>query len=431
MSTPFWYNALLAIAKPIYRWKIKQKAQNQQQFDLEIRQRFGSFLPVKNKQAFWFHAVSVGETNAVQALVEHYLQQGQPILMTNTTKTGQARAKQLFESKYPQLFQAVFLPVDIKSVIRAFLDKYQPKLLVLVETELWANLLHEVRARNIPSVLVNARLSQKSADKYAKYPSLTQPMLQQLNAILAQDIETKQRFIQLGMPEQHIQVLGNLKFDTIIPEQFIHQSKILRQEWQLQERVIFTLASTHAPEEYEIIQGFKKHLAQHPQLLAIIVPRHPERFDEVFQQCQNLGLCTHRRSLGEPIQADTQVYLADTMGELWLWYALSRTCFVGGSLNDTGGGHNILEPMMLGVPTITGEKYFNFQQIVDELVAVQGIKVAQNFQQAIEALKQDLSDGQRAGQRAKNARQVLERNQGSLKWHIHNIDQLLQVANDW
>lgn len=431
MSTPFWYNALLAIAKPIYRWKIKQKAQNQQQFDLEIRQRFGSFLPVKNKQALWFHAVSVGETNAVQALVEHYLQQGQVILMTNTTKTGQARAKQLFAHKYPDLFQAVYLPVDQKSVIQAFLDKYQPKLLALVETELWANLLHEVRQRHIPSVLINARLSEKSATRYAKYPSLTKPMLQQLNMILAQDIETKKRFIELGALEQNIQVLGNLKFDMSMPEPLIHQAKILRQEWQLQNRVIFTLVSTHAPEEYEIIQRFKKHLNQHANLLAIVIPRHPERFDEVYQQCVDLGLRTQRRSLGESIQADTQVYLADSMGETWLWYALSRSCFVGGSLNELGGGHNILEPMLLGVPTITGKKYFNFQQIVDELKAVHGILIADDFEQACQYLQQDLSDGQKSFIRAKNARQVLERNQGSLKWHIHNIDQLLKVATDW
>lgn len=431
MSTPFWYNALLAVAKPIYRWKIKQKAENAQQFELEIRQRFGSFLPVKNKHALWFHAVSVGETNAVQALVEHYLAQGQPVLMTNTTKTGQARAKQLFEHKYPQLFQAVFLPVDQKSVINAFLDKYQPKLLALVETELWANLLHEVRKRHIPSVLVNARLSEKSASRYAKYPSLTTPMLQQLNAIFAQNIETKQRFIQLGMAEDKIQVLGNLKFDMMVPEHFIHQAKVLQQEWQLNQRTIFTLASTHAPEEYEILKQFQKYLHQHQNLLAIVVPRHPERFEEVYQQSIALGLRTHRRSLGEPIQPDTQVYLADTMGELWLWYALSRSCFVGGSLNEVGGGHNILEPMKLGVATITGAKYFNFQHIVDELIDKKAIRIAHDFTQAVQFLQQDLSDGQQASQRAGHANQVLKNNQGALKWHIYNIDQLLKVATDW
>lgn len=426
VSTPFWYNALLAIAKPIYRWKIKQRAESEQQFQLEIRQRFGDFLPVKNKNALWIHAVSVGETNAVQAVIEHYLQQGQPILLTNTTKTGQARANSLFNKpQYQQLFQAVFLPVDQKSVIDKFLAKYQPKVLALVETELWANLLHQTRAKGIPSLLLNGRLSAKSAEKYAKVPSLTRPMLQQLSFLLAQDLDTRKRFLELGMPEERIQVTGNLKFDLSVPEQFHHQIMVLRQQWNIKERYAITLASTHAPEEQQLLSRLAKHLQQHPELVCIVVPRHPERFNEVFNLSQQLGLRTHRRSLGEDIQADTQVYLADSMGEMWLWYGLSRTCFVGGSLNETGGGHNILEPMLLSVPTVTGHKYHNFQTIVDELKEVNAIKIADDFDHAVKCLLSDLSDVEQAKRQVQQAKLVLQRNQGALKWHINAIDQAL------
>lgn len=424
MSSPIWYNALLAILKPIYRWKIKKRAENQEQYELEIRQRFGDFLPVKNKNALWIHAVSVGETNAIQPVVEHYLKLGQPILLTNTTKTGQARAKSLF-AKYDDLFQAVFLPVDEKATVQRFLEHYQPKLLALVETELWSNLLHLARRKQIPALLLNARLSEKSAKSYAKVSSFTRAMLQQLNQIIAQDEETKHRFIALGASEENISVVGNIKFDMQIPEHFVQQAEQLKEQWSLEHRKIMLLASTHANEEYDILSHLQQHLQQNPELLCIVVPRHPERFDEVKQICDRLELCTHRRSLSELIQANTQVYLADTMGEMWLWYALAQSCFVGGSLNETGGGHNILEPMLLNVPTMIGYKYFNFQTIVDEFVAHKAIKVVHSAEQAVEELLKDIQAYVETQQQIDHAMQLLNKNKGSLAKHIQFIDEYL------
>lgn len=424
MSSPIWYNALLAILKPIYRWKIKKRAENQEQYELEIRQRFGDFLPVKNKNALWIHAVSVGETNAIQPVVEHYLKLGQPILLTNTTKTGQARAKSLF-AKYDDLFQAVFLPVDEKATVQRFLEHYQPKLLALVETELWSNLLHLARRKQIPTLLLNARLSEKSAKSYAKVSSFTRAMLQQLNQIIAQDEDTKRRFIALGASEENISVVGNIKFDMQIPEHFVQQAEQLKEQWSLEHRKIMLLASTHANEEYDILSHLQQHLQQNPELLCIVVPRHPERFDEVKQICDRLGLCTHRRSLSEPIQANTQVYLADTMGEMWLWYALAQSCFVGGSLNETGGGHNILEPMLLNVPTMIGYKYFNFQTIVDEFVAHKAIKVVHSAEQAVEESLKDIQAYVETQQQIDHAMQLLDKNKGSLAKHIQFIDEHL------
>lgn len=424
MSSPIWYNALLVILKPIYRWKIKKRAENQEQYELEIRQRFGDFLPVKNKNALWIHAVSVGETNAIQPVVEHYLKLGQPILLTNTTKTGQARAKSLF-AKYDDLFQAVFLPVDEKATVKRFLEYYQPKLLALVETELWSNLLHLARRKQIPTLLLNARLSEKSAKSYAKVSSFTRAMLQQLNQIIAQDEDTKRRFIALGASEENISVVGNIKFDMQIPEHFVQQAEQLKEQWSLEHRKIMLLASTHANEEYDILSHLQQHLQQNPELLCIVVPRHPERFDEVKQICDRLGLCTHRRSLSEPIQANTHVYLADTMGEMWLWYALAQSCFVGGSLNETGGGHNILEPMLLNVPTMIGYKYFNFQTIVDEFVAHKAIKVVHSAEQAVEELLKDIQAHVETQQQIDHAMQLLNKNKGSLAKHIQFIDEHL------
>ncbi len=426
MTTPFWYNAALALIKPLYQWRIKKRAKDDLQYQQECLERFGPFQAVKNTQAIWFHVVSVGETNAAQPLIEHYLKTGHSVLVTNTTKTGQARAKSLFlKEPYAHLFQAVYLPADQKKLVRTFIQKYQPKMLALVETELWPNLLIEADQSQVPCLLINARLSEKSAKGYGKVPSLTKPMLRSLKQLLAQDQASCQRFIELGMPEERTKVVGSIKFDIAAPASFIAQAEQFRQQWQLSNRKIITLASTHAPEEQYLLTALQPFLNQHPELLCIVVPRHPERFDEVYAESQTLNLNTQRRSLNQTILPDTQVYLADSMGEMWLWYALSQACFVGGSLNEPGGGHNILEPIALNVPTVLGKNYFNFQTIVDEFVAAQGVRVVQDAEQAAQVLFELIEDKLQAQCLNAAAQQIMQKNTGSLAQHIQVIDQYL------
>ncbi|SDY40137.1 3-deoxy-D-manno-octulosonic acid transferase [Acinetobacter kyonggiensis] len=426
MATPFWYNAALSMIKPLYKWRIKKRALNMEQLQQECLERFGPFQQPKNRNAIWFHVVSVGETNAAQPLIEHYLKLGHAVLVTNTTKTGQARAKSLFlKAPYQSLFQAVYLPADQKQLVRAFYQKYQPKVLVLVETEIWPNLIDQAKHFDVPCLLINARLSEKSAQGYAKVPRLTQGMLSGLDRLLAQDQATLQRYLNLGMAASKSQVLGSIKFDIHAPESFIQQAEQLKQGWNLTARKIITLASTHAPEEQKLLTALKPYLSQCPELLVIVVPRHPERFDEVFQLAQDLQLKTQRRSLGQSIAADTQVYLADSMGEMWLWYALSQVCFVGGSLNEPGGGHNILEPIALHVPTVLGKKYFNFQTIVDEFLAVEGVTVVEDAEQAAQVLIELLTDKAKAEKLNIAAQQIMQKNTGSLAKHITVIDQYL------
>ena len=397
-----------------------------QQYQQECLERFGPFQTPKNIQTIWFHCVSFGETNAAQPLIEHYLKLGHRVLVTNTTKTGQARSKSLFlKAPYEALFQAVYLPADQHDLIADFYQKYQPKLLILVETELWPNLIDQAKKFNVPCLLVNARLSEKSAKGYAKVPSLTRPMLQNLDRLLAQDLATQQRFIDLGIEGNRTEVVGSIKFDIAAPEQFIQTAEQLKQAWHLSSRKIITIASTHSPEEDKLLISLKPYLDQHPDWLCIVVPRHPERFDEVFHVAQSLNLNTQRRSLNQSIQSDTQVYLADSMGEMWLWYALSQACFVGGSLNEPGGGHNILEPMVLDVPTIIGPNYFNFQVIVDEFLQADAVKVGSTADEVAELLVRCLQDATFAQQLSQHAIEVLNRNKGSVQKHIAVIDRYL------
>lgn len=426
MATPFWYNAALALLKPVYQWRIQKRAENEQQYRQECIERFGPFQLPKNLDTLWFHVVSVGETNAAQPLIEHYLKLGHPILVTNTTKTGQARAKSLFlKAPYEALFQAVYLPADQKHLVQAFFQKYQPKMLVLVETELWPNLIDQAKNAHVPTLLINARLSEKSAKGYAKVPSLTRPMLLGVDQLLAQDQASLERFQQLGMPQSQSQVVGSIKFDIHAPQSFIDQAEQLKSEWQLLSRKIIVIASTHAPEEQLLIEAFKAQLLLDPALLLIVVPRHPERFNEVYQIAQDLNLNMQRRSLNEVIESATQVYLADSMGEMWLWYALSHACFVGGSLNEPGGGHNILEPIALNVPTVIGPNYFNFQTIIDEFVEAYAVAVGQDAKQIAAMLIDFIENPALASQMSDNATSIMQKNAGSLAKHIVILDHYL------
>lgn len=426
MATPFWYNAALSLIKPLYQSRIRKRADNVEQLQQELLERFGPFQSPKNLQTIWFHVVSVGETNAAQPLIEYYLKQGHPVLVTNTTKTGQARAKSLFlKQPYLKLFQAVYLPADQKHLIRDFYQQYQPKLLLLMETEIWPNLIDQAKHFHVPCILLNARLSEKSAKGYGKLRGLTRGMLNGLNQLLAQDVATQQRYIALGLAANKSQVLGNIKFDISAPAAFLQQAEKIKQDWQLSGRKIIILASTHAPEEIDLLRALKPYLAAQPELLCIVVPRHPERFDEVFQAAEQLDLSVQRRSLGQQIESDTQVYLADSMGEMWLWYGLSQVCFVGGSLNEPGGGHNILEPMALNVATVLGKNYFNFQTIVDEFVSVNGVTVVDNASQAVTALIHLLNQPEQAAALSQAAQKIMQQNQGSLHRHIRIINQYL------
>ena len=426
MATPFWYNAVLTLIKPIYRARIKKRATSPEQLEQELLERFGPFQTPKNKHAIWFHVVSVGETNAAQPIIEHYLKLGHNVLVTNTTKTGQARAKTLFEkAPYLEQFQAVYLPADQRDLVRDFYQKYQPKMLALMETELWPNLIDIAQEFKVPCILLNARLSEKSAQGYAKVKGLTQGMLKGLSGLLAQDTATQKRFIELGIAAEKTHVLGNVKFDISAPQKFLDQAVALKTAWNLDGRKIITLASTHSPEEAQLLKELQPALMANPHLLCIVVPRHPERFDEVFNASKALNLNTQRRSLGQQIQQNTQVYLADSMGEMWLWYALSHTCYVGGSLNQPGGGHNILEPIALNVATVLGEHYFNFQTIVDEFIAVEGVQVVSDFAAASQALLELIEHPKQAHNLNSNAQQVMQNNQGALQRHLQIIDQYL------
>lgn len=424
---PFWYQLLLYLIIPLYRLRVWQRSRHEPDYKAEVQQRFTAQYPVYHKNVIWIHAVSVGETNAAQPIIEYFLKQQQAVLVTNTTRTGQARAKELFANKYPQHFECVFLPVDTTALIEQFIDRYQPRLLGLIETELWPNLLNICQTRQIPTILLNARLSERSARGYAKFSRLTQPMLQQLNLIAAQDQDTAQRFISLGAAPDHVRITGSIKFDLAAPLHLLEQAKLLQQQWQLTNRPVLIAASTHEPEETMLLEGFKTLRHTFKDTVLIIVPRHPQRFDRVAELMKTQGFEVIRRSTGQVIAPDTQVYLADSMGELWMWYALANLAFVGGSFSKTGG-HNPLEPASLGIPVVMGPDTFNFKLIVETLKQANALQQVTTLEELVQVWQQWLQQPELVQQTGQNGIAVMQANQGALEKQLGLIEGLLHLT---
>lgn len=427
VKPPFWYQLLLKIITPLYRWRVWQRSRHEADYQAEVTQRFVVQPQAKNTGVIWIHAVSVGETNAAQPLIQHFLNLHLPVLVTSTTRTGQARVRELFAANNPQQFESVFLPVDSLPLIEKFIATYQPRLLALIETELWPNLLAICAEQAIPSALMNARLSARSAKGYGKFSRLTRPMLQQLSMIAAQDNDTAQRFISLGAVSHAVQVTGSLKFDLHAPAHLLAQAQQIKQEWQLATRPLFVVASTHEPEEKLLLQAFHQLLKNYPDAVLIIAPRHPQRFDSVAQQISAEGYTLYRRSLGQQINPACQVYLADSMGELWTWYALATAAFVGGSLCENGG-HNPLEAARLGVPVVMGPHVFNFKHIVEVLANEGALQLADSAKQVVDIWQKWLTQPAQREQASQAALQVMQANQGALQRQLSALDQLLASA---
>lgn len=415
------YSILFHLALPIIALRLLLRGRKAPAYRRRIGERFALGLPVFQPGGIWVHAVSVGETIAaapmVRSLMERYPHL--PITLTCMTPTGSERIKALFGDKV----QHCYLPYDLPWASARFLDRLQPRLAIIMETELWPNHIHQCTRREIPTVLANARLSERSARGYARLARLTGPMLAEMSWIAVQTEAEAERFRQLGASPERVTVTGSIKFDISIDPELPARAAVQREGWG--GRPVWIAASTHAGEDEIILEAHRRLLAERQDALLILVPRHPERFTSVFQLCQRASFRTQRRSTGEPVGADHQILLGDTMGELLFLYALADIAFVGGSLVPIGG-HNPLEPAALGLPILTGPHLFNFLEIADQLResgALGVVETADGLQAAIDEL---LADEPRRQAMAAAGSQVLTRNRGSLALLLEGISQRLE-----
>lgn len=341
------------------------RARKQPEYLRHWGERFGVYPAVSPAPTLWLHAVSVGETRAAQPLIQA-LKARYPdhrILLTHTTPTGRATSTELFGDTV----ERVYLPYDTPWAMRRFLRHFQPRLGILMETELWPNLVAVCREAGVPLLLVNARLSEKSARAYARFAALTRETLRGLTAIAAQGETDADRLRALGADA--VEVVGNLKFDVTPPPAQLELAGIFRA--RLGERPVFLCASTREGEEALILEEWLKAcagIATQPKIgagrtapppLLVIVPRHPQRFAEVARLFAARGLKWQRRSDEEPLAADTQIWLGDSMGEMFAYYTAADVAFVGGSLLDYGC-QNLIEPCAVGTPILIGPSIYNF-----------------------------------------------------------------------
>ena len=368
------YTIILTLVSPVLLFGLYKSKANKPKFGKRWKEHFGAIPKLESGQKpIWIHAVSVGESIAAVPLIKALKAQSpsQSILVTTTTSTG---AEQI--AKLGDLVEHRYMPIDFGFAVRAFLKTAQPCKMLIIETELWPNTLYEVNKFGIPVTIVNARLSQKSRDNYAKFKpmfSIIEPCLTQ---ILCQHKTDAEHFQSLGVPHDKLKITGSIKFDIEISPQSKLLGTKLRQLLGC-ERPIWIAASTHKGEDVLVLNAHKHILEHIPNALLILVPRHPERFNDVFALCVSEGFKTTRRTSKVQIEESVQIFLGDTIGEMLTFLGASDVCFMGGSLiGNEVGGHNVLEPAALGVPTITGPSYYNFSFIVESLIDIGAIQLS-------------------------------------------------------
>ncbi|MCA4001187.1 lipid IV(A) 3-deoxy-D-manno-octulosonic acid transferase [Vibrio vulnificus] len=405
------YTLLLALAAPLLLFGLYRSKPNKPKFCQRWKEHFG-ITPklVGQNQPLWIHAVSVGESLAAIPLIKEIKEKtpDQVIVVTTTTSTG---AEQI--AKLGNLVEHRYMPIDFAFAVRGFLKAINPAKMLIIETELWPNTLATVHKANIPIIVVNARLSEKSQQNYAKVQSLFNLIHPCLSKVLCQSQADADRFAKLGVPTSKLCVTGSIKFDIHISDEIKRQGVELRTLLG-QQRPVWIAASTHKGEDEQVLDAHRQVLETHPNALLILVPRHPERFDSVFELCQTQGFETVRRTQTNSVADSTQVYLGDTMGEMLILLGAADVCFMGGSLvGDKVGGHNVLEPAALGVPVITGPSYYNFKEITIALVQAKGIIVIESSLLG-QKTQQLLCHSDRQKLVADAALNVVRKNQGAL-----------------
>lgn len=405
------YTILLYLIQPLIWLRLWLRGRKAPAYRRRWSERYGFCAEKVKPNGIMLHSVSVGETLAaiplVRALRHRY--PSLPITVTTMTPTGSERVRSAFGNDVYH----VYLPYDLPCALKRFFDQVNPKLVIIMETELWPNLITELHRRDIPLVIANARLSERSAAGYKKIGSLTRRILRRTTLIAAQNQEDGERFIDLGLQRSHLAVTGSLKFDISVTPELAARAVALRRQWASR-RPVWIATSTHEGEEAIILAAHRELLNRFPDLLLILVPRHPERFPTTQALTQGLGFSYTLRSSGEVPAVDTQVVIGDTMGELMMLYGIADIAFVGGSLVERGG-HNPLEPAAHAIPVLMGPHTFNFKDICLKLSEAGGLITVKDADSIVKEVNSLLTDEDYRLYYGRHAVEVLHQNQGALQ----------------
>ncbi len=415
------YQVLLLLLMPFVWLRLAWRALRIPALRTRWPERRGVLAQTIAPGGIWLHAVSAGEVIAAAPLIRALRERhpAWPLLVTTTTHTGSERAHALLGDAV----QHAYAPYDTAAAVRRFLSSAQPRIAVLFETELWPNTIEACHQRGIRTLLVNGRLSARSARRYARLGTFTTRMLCQLDVVACQDAAHAARFAQLGAPRACIQVLGNLKFDLQIDPALQTAGAALRLQPPFAGRPVWIAASTHAGEEAVVLAAHQQVCMRFPQALLVLVPRHPERGDEVEHLCAGWNVVRRSRGalpVGDAQRTDPQrgaarevdIVLCDRMGELLLLYCTAQVAFVGGSLVDVGG-HNLIEPAALGVPLLAGASDRNFVDVVAQLRSVGALRIVSDADTLAAEVCAVLEDAAAAVVRSAAGRQIVSAGQGA------------------
>jgi 3-deoxy-D-manno-octulosonic-acid transferase len=415
----FLYNFVFTVAIPVILLRMWLRGGANPGYRKRWAERFALFTFKGKAHGILIHSVSVGETLAAEPLVRSLQAANSDLTLTitTTTPTGSDQVLRLYADDLAAgRIVHLYLPYDLPWLMNRFLKKVQPSICIIMETELWPNIIRSCNKQQVPVILANARLSEKSARGYAKFPKLTGPMLQGLDLVAAQHRNDAERFVALGIDDRKVDVTGSIKFDISVPEQALAEGEALKAQWG-QGRPVLVLASSHEGEDDLMLASYQQLLADFPDLLLIIVPRHPERFDEVAALVLDRGLHLVRRSESFEkgnlqLSSMTQVYLADTMGEMLLLLASADIAIIGGSFIEHGG-HNPLEACALSKAVVMGPSDYNFAAISEQLIN-QGAMQQASAEQLTICLRQLLERPELRSEMGKNGQRVVADNQGAV-----------------
>jgi 3-deoxy-D-manno-octulosonic-acid transferase len=403
----FLYSFLLYLLIPLALARLVWRGLGNRDYWRCWPERFG-FVPRLSGPLIWLHAVSVGEVRAsaplVKALARDY--PGHTILITTMTPTGSATVHELFGNSVAHCY----VPYDLPTAVWRFLNRTRPQLALIMETELWPNLFHQCRKRNIPLVLANVRMSEKSARAYRRFAGSARATLANVSRVGAQTESDAERLRALGA--EQVEVTGSIKFEMDVPADLVARASALRSGFG--ERPVWVAASTRVGEEGYVLDAFARLRERIPRLLLVLVPRHPERFDSVARLCQLRGFRIERRSVRKDgVAPDTAILLGDTMGEMLLFHAVADVSYIGGSLVPRGG-QNLLEAAAVGTPVVFGPHMYNFSDIKRmsiERGAAREVHDAVELAQAVEDWLGDPAARHAAGD---SGRRMVEENRGAL-----------------
>jgi 3-deoxy-D-manno-octulosonic-acid transferase len=386
-----------------------------------ILERFGFYSNTFIQNGICLHAVSVGELMAARPLIAKIQSTypDLPLTITTTTPTASKQVNIIFGHSV----QHVYLPYDLPGAVQCFLHAFKPRLFVIMETEIWPNLFYTLTAKHIPLVMANARLAEKSLRGYKKLEFFFSKVLSNVTCIATQSEMDATHFKQLGVLPSQILVMGNLKYDVSVPLDQVAKAKAMRATFSQQK--VWIASSTHAQEEDLILDTAIKIKQEAPGTLCIIAPRHPERFNAVAASCVSRNLNIARHSQGQTVQAETDILLADTLGELFYFYGLADVALVCGSFAKIGG-HNILEPASLGLPIIVGPQMFHFKTILAEFMRFDAIIQLDDSEDLSATLLGLLNSPLRSEQMGLRAQDIVLANQGA----VLKIFQVLQPFID-